>query len=53
LAVTILFLLYPNLRPVPLHEGIYGLVVNIILLVVVSLSTEPESEKRVARYTNV
>ncbi|HKK45901.1 MAG TPA: sodium:solute symporter family protein [Balneolaceae bacterium] len=50
--VTILFLLYPDLRPVPLHEGIYGLIVNIILLVSVSLATEPESTDRIERYVN-
>lgn len=50
--VTIFFLLYPDLRPVPLHEGIYGLIVNIPLLVGVSLLTEPESAERVERYAN-
>jgi SSS family solute:Na+ symporter len=49
---TVLFLLYPDLRPLPLHEGIYGLIVNISLLVSVSLMTEPESQERVERYTN-
>jgi len=52
IAVTIFFLLYPELRPFPLHEGIYGLIVNIPLLVGVSLLTEPESPERVARYLN-
>lgn len=50
--VTIFFLLYPDLRPFPLHEGIYGLIVNIILFVSVSLATEPESESRIDRYLN-
>jgi SSS family solute:Na+ symporter len=49
---TIFFLLYPELRPFPLHEGIYGLIVNIGLLIGVSLSTEPESAERVERYIN-
>ena len=49
---TVLFLLYPDLRPLPLHEGVYGLIVNISLLVSVSLMTEPESQERVERYTN-
>jgi len=52
IAVTVLFLLYPELRPFPLHEGIYGLVVNILLLVGVSLATEAESEERIQRYAN-
>ena len=51
-AATIFFLLYPELRPFPLHEGIYGLVVNISLLVGVSLLTEPESQERIERYSN-
>ncbi len=49
---TIFFLLYPELRPFPIHEGIYGLLINIGLLVTVSLSTEPESKERIERYLN-
>lgn len=50
--VTIFFLLYPEYRPVPLHEGIYGLLANITLFVTVSLATRPESESRINRYIN-
>ncbi|TYP95390.1 solute:Na+ symporter, SSS family [Fodinibius salinus] len=50
--ITILFLLYPDLRPLPMHEGIYGLIVNIALIVGVSLSTEPESQERIEQYFN-
>ncbi len=50
--VTIVLLLYPEWRPVPLHEGIYGLIVNIALFVSVSLATSPESESRIKRYLN-
>ena len=50
--VTVFFLLYPEWRPVPLHEGIYGLIVNIILFVGVSLATSAESESRINRYIN-
>lgn len=53
LAVTLFFLFYPELRPFPMHEGIYGLIVNIILLVGVSLATDPESEERIRRYSEV
>lgn len=49
---TVFFLLYPDLRPLPVHEGIYGLIVNICLLVTVSLATEPESPERINRYTD-
>lgn len=37
IAVNTLFLLQPDLRPVPLHEGVYGLAVNVLLLVGISL----------------
>lgn len=50
--VTVLFLLNPEWRPVPLHEGIYGLIVNIILFVSISLTTQPELESRINRYIN-
>lgn len=49
---TVIFLLYPDLRPLPVHEGIYGLIVNISLLVTVSLATEPDSPERINRYTD-
>tara|TARA_R110002096_G_scaffold87831_3_gene201457 strand:+ start:8899 stop:10377 length:1479 start_codon:yes stop_codon:yes gene_type:complete len=49
--VTLLFLYYPELKPIPVHEGAYGLIVNIFLLVSVSLFTQPEAVDRVKRYT--
>lgn len=48
--VTLLFLYYPEFKPVPMHEGVYGLIVNILLLIGVSLSTQPESKERIERY---
>jgi len=53
IAVTIFFLNFPELKPVPAHEGIYGLIVNILLLVTVSLYTQPESKSRIERYTRL
>lgn len=50
---TIFFLLYPEFRPFPMHEGIYGLIVNIGLIMSISLFTNPESSKRVNRYTDI
>ena len=50
IAVNMLFLLEPSLRPLPLHEGIYGLAANVIVLVLVSLATKPVSESRLAEY---
>lgn len=49
---TVIFLLWPDIRPLPMHEGIYGLIVNIVLLVSVSLATKPESKERIERYIN-
>ncbi len=49
--VTLFFLYNPEFKPVPMHEGIYGLIINIILLVGVSLRTKPEEVERIKRYT--
>ena len=49
--VTLFFLYNPELKPLPMHEGIYGLIVNIGLLVGVSLRTKAEDVERVKRYT--
>lgn len=51
IVVTLFFLYNPDLKPVPMHEGIYGLIVNVILLVGVSLRTKAEDVERVKRYT--
>jgi len=50
-AVNMLFLLAPALKPVPLHEGIYGLVANVIVLIGVSLITRPVSAERLKVYS--
>lgn len=50
---TLIFLNFPEIRPVPIHEGIYGLIVNVTLLVSVSLSTQPESKERIQRYISI
>ena len=50
ISVNMLFLLEPGLRPLPLHEGIYGLVANVIVLGAVSLATKPVAEARLAEY---
>ncbi|MGE5624097.1 MAG: sodium:solute symporter family protein [Bacillota bacterium] len=51
IAVNCLFLLYPGWRPLPLHEGIYGLAANVVLLVAVSLLTKPSDPERVRAYS--
>ena len=51
IAVNMLFLMAPDLRPVPLHEGIYGLAANVLVLVTVSLMTRPVSDTRLRYYS--
>ena len=51
IAVDLLFMFEPAWRPLPLHEGIYGLVANLILLVGVSLMTKPVSAERLKDYS--
>lgn len=51
--VTLFFLYNPEFKPFPMHEGVYGLIVNLILLVGVSLATQPEDEERVKRYIKI
>lgn len=41
IAVNTIFLLFPEIKPLPMHEGIYGLIANIVLLIIVSKSTNP------------
>ena len=50
IAVNTLFLLLPAWKPVPVHEGVFGLLANVLLLVTVSLLTRPESPERVVPY---
>ena len=38
--VTLFFLYNPEFKPLPIHEGIYGLIVNLMLLISVSLGTK-------------
>ena len=51
IAVNMLFLVEPSWRPLPLHEGIYGLAANVFLLVLFSLWTKPVSETRLQEYS--
>jgi SSS family solute:Na+ symporter len=43
IATTVFFLSMPGLRPYQIHEGILGVVVNVIVLVAVSLATKPQA----------
>lgn len=51
--VTLFFLYNPEFKPVPMHEGIYGLIVNVVLLAGVSLRTKAEEVERIKRYNNL
>lgn len=50
LVVNTFFLLMPEMRPFPLHEGVYGLIANVALLIGISLATPPVSEERLRAY---
>jgi len=52
IAVSVLFLVMPDLKPLPVHEGIYGLIVNLSLLIGVSLLTSPDDPDRVEKFTS-
>ena len=43
----------PSLRPLPLHEGVYGLAANLIVFVGVSVLTAPHARSRLAHYAPV
>jgi SSS family solute:Na+ symporter len=45
ITVNTFFLLAPGFKPLPMHEGIYGLIANLVLLVAVSLCTAPQSQE--------
>ncbi|MFO8098248.1 MAG: sodium:solute symporter family protein [Salinibacter sp.] len=52
IGVNTLFLVAPALRPVPLHEGVYGLGANLVVFIAVSLLTSPPSRDRLADYVD-
>jgi len=42
----------PELKPLPVHEGVYGLIANIVLLIGVSLATKPDDPGLVKQFTD-
>ncbi len=50
IATSVFFLVNAELRPFEIHEGILGLIVNIIVLVTVSLLTRPQDPDHVAEF---
>lgn len=51
--VSVFFLAAPELRPFPIHEGVFGLVANIVVLTAVSLNTRPEPMAKLRLYTGI
>lgn len=50
LIVNTLYLMFPDWKPLPMHEGMYGLAANLILLIGVSLLTKPDPEATVRKF---
>ncbi|MEM1190928.1 MAG: sodium:solute symporter family protein [Pseudomonadota bacterium] len=51
-ATALFFFFLPDLRPIPMHEGIFGLCVHVPVLLVVSLLTPAQDGERVEAYVN-
>ena len=49
-ALTVAFVLWPGMRPWPVHAGLYGLVVNTLLLIGVSLAMAPSDPERTRQF---
>ncbi|REL32859.1 sodium:solute symporter family protein [Rhodohalobacter sp. SW132] len=50
IAINTLFLIFPEIKPLPVHEGVYGLIANVVLLIGVSLATKPDEPERVRKF---
>jgi SSS family solute:Na+ symporter len=50
MATAVVFVLRPGWKPYGIHEGILGLVVNLVLLVSVSYMTRPQPDQQAAEY---
>ncbi|MEO1081124.1 MAG: sodium:solute symporter family protein [Pseudomonadota bacterium] len=51
-ATALLFFFLPDLKPIPMHEGIFGLCVHVPVLLAVSLLTPAQDGARVEAYLN-
>ncbi len=51
-ATTLLFFFLPAIKPIDLHEGLFGLVVHVPVLILVSLLTPAQDPARVEAYVN-
>lgn len=52
-AVAVFFFIFPEWKPLGLHEGILGLIVHIPVLLGVSLAGKPQAEKHVSAFVDV
>ncbi len=50
LVINMLFLSLPALKPFPMHEGVYGLLANIVVFISVSLLSPPEPIEKLRLY---
>jgi solute:Na+ symporter, SSS family len=50
--VNSFFLIFSELKPIVMHEGMYGLAANVILLIGVSLMTPPDDQERINKFAN-
>ena len=48
--VTVFFIFYPELRPLEIHEGVLGVIVNTIVLVLVSRMTARRAPERAEEF---
>ena len=52
-AVSVFFFLYPELKPLGMHEGILGLIAHIPVLLAVTLCGKPQDDEHVEGFLNV
>ncbi|MEM1402730.1 MAG: sodium:solute symporter family protein [Pseudomonadota bacterium] len=51
-ATTLLLFAMPELKPIPMHEGLFGILVHVPVLVLVSLLTPAQDKAHVETYLN-
>ncbi|MEO0423257.1 MAG: sodium:solute symporter family protein [Pseudomonadota bacterium] len=51
-ATALLCYFRPELKPIELHEGIFGLIANVLVLILISLATPAQDAERVEAYVN-
>jgi SSS family solute:Na+ symporter len=51
MATAVFFVIRQDLRPLDIHEGVLGVLVNVVVLVAVSLATARQDDAHIARFT--